>query len=692
MTRRPSPSRPWVSLRRSRWRSRLKRRLPGGHDRHHSAAYGSQPSSLRRTGSPGSRRHGGSREPGGRSSESHQPVGANRQVGSNRSWERTRSRRRPGRRRVAIAAALVVLGAVLVVTGAAAVRTLLHVRASVNSARMLTAQVVAAEPSLSTPAGRAGALGELSRARTELAGAQAEIRSSIPLDMARLVPGLSTQRAALVSLVSDASRATVLGRGLIDAVGHLGGPLQPGRIPLNRLASLQEQTKRTADGLGSLVRPAGGLWSILGAARRTFNTEVGSTSLRLSGASRALGTASQFLGADGPRNYLVAGENNAEMRDQGMVLSYVVLHLQAGGISVGAPGHVDHLQLSKPAPIGIPAGTQAIFGALEPTQVWQSVNAPADFAWSAKAMTAMFAQATGQHVDGVIGADVPALADLLSVTGPVSVPGVPQAVSAASAGDVLLHVLYQQEPTGSQVGRHEEIGAVAAATAKRIEAGGLSTLDLARAVGQAANGRHLQVWSADPRVESSIDAAGVSGSPSAIEPDRTFTVAAENATATKLDYYVRSSVALDVNVDPHGTVVVRGTVTLTNTAPSGQAPSYQLGPDHVNSFRPGDYVARVYWWGPAGSIQAASVAESGLRLNQTPVAVGPGQQRSVHFQTTVVGAVRHGRLTLRLVPQPRLYPANLVVHLNAPGWSVAGATQLTMPWSSTLDLHWGLSP
>ena len=32
-----------------------------------------------------------------------------------------------------------------------------------------------------------------------------------------------------------------------------------------------------------------------------------------------------FLGADGPRTYLIAGENNAEMRDQGAVLSLALM-------------------------------------------------------------------------------------------------------------------------------------------------------------------------------------------------------------------------------------------------------------------------------------------------------------------------------------------------------------------------------
>ncbi len=578
----------------------------------------------------------------------------------------------------------------LVVVVATAVRTVVQVRNSVTTARVLFAQVVEEEPSLSTQPGRLAAIAKLDQARGDLAAAQGQIRSSTSLSLARFVPGLATQRSGLVALVSDANRAAMLGRGLVATVGQLGEAVQPGHVPLEAMVTLRAQAASTSAGLGALVRSPSGLWSSLGDARRTFDSEVTSVSTRLSGASRALGAASLFLGADGPRTYLVAGENNSEMRDQGMVLSYAVLHLDRGAISVGPPGRISDLNLAQPAPVVVPAGTQAIFGGLEPTQLWQSVNAPADFSWSARAMAAMYRQATGKTIDGVVGIDVPALADLLSVTGPVSVSGVGEPVTAADASDLLLHVLYEQEPQGDQVARHEEIGAVAAAAARRIESGTIDTLSLARAVGQAAGGRHLQVWSSDPNVEASIATNGVSGNPAATQADRTFTMAVENATATKLDYYVKDSDVIDVTIDAKGNAVVDSRVIVKNTAPVGQAASYQLGPDHINSFSPGNYVTRIYWWGPAGSTQVASVAESGLRLNQGPLAVAAGQQGEVDFQTIVPGALRRGAFHLRLVPQPRLYPTDLVVHLHAPGWSVTGPANVAMPWASTLDLHWGV--
>ena len=51
---------------------------------------------------------------------------------------------------------------------------------------------------------------------------------------------------------------------------------------------------------------------------------------RLLDAAAAMGVARAFAGAEGERRYFVALQNNAEMRDGGMVLSYAVIHFSRG--------------------------------------------------------------------------------------------------------------------------------------------------------------------------------------------------------------------------------------------------------------------------------------------------------------------------------------------------------------------------
>jgi hypothetical protein len=157
-------------------------------------------------------------------------------------------------------------------------------------------------------------------------------------------------------------------------------------------------------------------------------------------------------------------------------------------------------------------------------------------------------------------------------------------------------------------------------------------------------------------------------------------VAVENATTTKLDFFIRVSISDTVYVTPSGTAQVDTSVTLHNTAPAGQAPSYQLGPDGINSHVVGQYVGRVILWGPRGASQPGSVAESGLRATEVDLSVLPGQSATAQFSSSIPGAVHRGTFHLVFVPQARLFPETLKIHLVgaalAPGSSATARVTL----------------
>jgi len=135
---------------------------------------------------------------------------------------------------------------------------------------------------------------------------------------------------------------------------------------------------------------------------------------------------------------------------------------------------------------------------------------------------------------------------------------------------------------------------------------------------------------------------------------------------------------------------VTTTITMDNTAPVGAAPSYVFGPDYVNTFTPGEYIARVYLWGPRGSTQYGSVAESGLELAQTTQQLDAGQIASVQFSTVIPHAVRNGQLHLVFVPQPRLNPVPLSVHMFGAGVAVRGLAVVHAPLTKTRSYTWSV--
>lgn len=581
---------------------------------------------------------------------------------------------------------------VALILGALALHDGLRAKSHLVGARTSLQRVADDPVALGTPEGRAGSLAQVDSVLATIRSARARVAGSRVLSLAAVVPGLRAQRAGFLQLVDDSAAAAAAGRDLLASVNALAErtQLRDGALPLDGLGELQAQVRIAGEAIGRRAENPGGLWGPLGDARRQFDDAAGSTARRLVEGAEALGAARTFLGSGGSRRYFVALQNNAEMRDQGIVLSYVPMSFRGGRLSIERGGSTNDIPLDRATATPVPEGTQAVFGPARPTQRWTAVNATADFAFSGRAMVDMYRQATGQSVDGVIAVDVPGLAALLRVVGPVPVDGRAEPISAENAGRVLLKELYDGLGVADdQSARKERLADVLRVVGERLITGTRDAVRLGRELGQAAKGGHLRLWSADPEEEAVFERTGLGGGPATSSADRTFHVAVENRSGTKVDYYVKPTVRQDVTLTPQGTAVVRTTVTVDNQAPVNAPSSYQLGPDEFTR-KPGDYLAWVLLWAPAGSTMQAAVPESGLNLANHVTMIEAGERREVTFETIVPDAVRDGRLRLRLVPQPRLEPMTLDVRLEAPGWKVDGAPSWTGPWDSVRTFEWAV--
>ncbi len=592
-------------------------------------------------------------------------------------------------------AVLCVLGLGLVVVAALGYNDLRQVRSNLSGARDTLQQSIDDPRLLRTSDGRAQVRTQIDAAIASLGSARHRVHHSLPLSVVQVVPGLKTQRAGLLTLVDDAGTAAAGASDLLDQIDSLvsRSQLRDGEVPVDGVRELNRDLVLVADRIRPLVRPTSGLWGPVGDARRKFDEVATSSVRRLDQGAEAVKAATTFLGADGDRRYLIAVENNAEMRDQGSVLQYVVVRFSGRRLVFERNGSVADLALTTPAPTPLPPGTEQVFGPIQPTLLWQSVNASADFPLSGRVMSDMYRQTTGQGVDGVIAVDVPGLAALLRVVGPVATPGHAELVSADNVGQILLHDQYEGVAVDApQSARRERLGDVTRGVIDRLTGGSFDAVALGRELGDAAQGGHLRLWSQDASEQDVFVRTGLGGAPAASNPDRTFHMAVENGTATKLDYYVKPSVRQEVELTAQGAAVVRTTVSVDNRAPVDAPPSYAFGPDGVTQAKPGDYVAWMLLWGPAGSTQQGSVGESGLELSQHFVPVAAGQHRELTFETVIPHAVRDGHLELRLVPQARAEPVDLQVHLKAPGWHIGGQpTTWQGPWTKIFSLRWSAS-
>jgi hypothetical protein len=534
----------------------------------------------------------------------------------------------------------------------------------------------------------------IDRAYSDVTQAQHMLNTSPGIFAMWAVPYLHSQRQAVMNLLADVRTVAQSGEKLLATVNELAATSRGTTIALPELRQLHAEIAATQSQLGPMSHQSGGFLPLLppvNAAVQAFDRQDARLVALLSDGNQLSSYAMTFLGGDGPKVYLLAAENNAEMRDQGAVLSYAIVGADGGTFQVGSTSSVGSLSLDSPAPVPMSAGTQKVFGPFNSTQIWQSTNATAAFPWSGRDMQAMYQQATGQHVDGVIALDVPGLSRLLELVGPIQVPGISQTITASNLSTVVLHNLYVGLPNSTQEQRRDDLAGVAKAVVDKMREGHVDVAAFADALANDVAGRHLMAWDSVPTNEATIRKFGGSGAIDTDEPARSFHIAVENASADKLDYYVNVSVAERVLIMRSGDAEVLTTVTLKNSAPAGQPPSYQLGPDYVNSFTPGEYVGLVYLWGPRGADQLASVPESGLRVSEATDALDPQRAGAVQFETTIPDAVRQGRLHLVFIPQSRLVPDQLSIQVQGQGWNIQGPRRVSTTWSKTLSYTWNVT-
>jgi hypothetical protein len=564
-------------------------------------------------------------------------------------------------------------------------------RHNLNSAKAIISQDIGNKALLTTSSGRAELESDLGQVSRDAALANSELTSSESFKILGALPLIHAQRVGVIQLSGDLEQAVQVANNMLHSLTNLVDHSHGTHVSLAALASLQHNVISGHRTMAPLDRSSSGLWGPIATARTTFDREDAKVVRLLSLSAKTIAFARPFLGSAGPQTYLIAGMNNAEMRDSGSVLSLDLLTASGGTFNIEHDSSYATYALSKPAPVTLPTGTQQVFGAYGPTQNWPNTDATADFALSGESMQGMYKAATGQTVDGVIGIDLPGVASILALTGPVSVPGIDQPVDAKNVGDLLLNKEYQGLTVhNSQIERRDKIAATVKAAVNKMKQEHVDIDRFANALSSDVQGRHLMVWSDDPTTERGLGTLDAAGTLTAFNAARTFHLAVENSTADKLDYFVRVGVTMHITLDTQGNAIINTTVLVHNGALAEQAPSYQYGPDGVNSFSPGQYVARVFLWGPMGSTMPGFVDESGLQLVQTHFSLLAQQQDSTSFATVIPHAVVNGRFKLELIPQARLVPDDLTVDVSAPGWSVSGPTHLTTKWGKNLGLSWGV--
>ena len=307
-----------------------------------------------------------------------------------------------------------------------------------------------------------------------------------------------------------------------------------------------------------------------------------------------------LLGADGPRNYLLVFQNNAEtLALGGSAASQTLIHVDNGAISMGSQGNSGTYQNGVAVDVPVDQSAIDLYSSYLVDHVNTSMSRP-DFPTAAKIMRAWWQRDIApDQIDGVISIDPLALSRILVATGPITlVTG--DVLNSENAVSLLLSEVYQRWDSY----KYPELvdgffAAAAGAVFNQVASGQFNMKEMAWALSESAARGSVLVWSEDEKVTDAIAGERVSGVlPTDNVDQTTLGVYFNNSNGSKIDYYTQTSITADaVCTDGSTTFSVKAGLTL----PISQEQAEDL-PRYVQSMTFGTtFRDWIYIYGPPGT-------------------------------------------------------------------------------------------
>lgn len=463
------------------------------------------------------------------------------------------------------------------------------------------------------------------------------------------------------------------------------------------LAALEAVRVPLEDAMATLVRSRRGLdgarspWLVTPVADRL--EELGSRVRSASGSAEtavlALRNAPGLLGADGPRRYFLAVQTPAEARASGgLIGNFGELVAEDGRISLGRFGRIQELNTGgDPASRRItgPADFVRRYSPFKPSLYWQTVTMSPDFPSVAEVIAELYPQSGGSPVDGVISVDPAAFAAFLRLTGPISVEGTDEPLTADNATQVLLHDQYVRFGEEAENSRVDFLDLVSRTVFTRLTSTTLpSPREVADALAPAVAGRHLQLASIHPAEQRFFERIGAAGSVPDVRGDF-LGVVTQNFNGNKIDWFLHRSYDYDATFDPStGATSATLEITLRNDAPDDGLPRSVIGfggfaapGQPVTDFGENLLLLSVYSPLELTSmtvddgqvLEVSSQNELGRRVYSALVSVTSKSTRTVAVR--LAGRVEPGDYRLDVLRQPTVRPDAAALSVTVPsGWEL----------------------
>ncbi|MEW6471652.1 MAG: DUF4012 domain-containing protein [Actinomycetota bacterium] len=595
-----------------------------------------------------------------------------------------RRSRRSTRRRSWIAAG-VLAGAAVVFSGACAL-------AAAGAASDVRAGIDAGKDGLS--AARDGdvpkatghfdrAADAFGRARTDLGRWWVRPALAVPV-VAHQLRAVRTLSAAGQELAGAAASASA-------ELDLKGLRLQQGAVDLvavDRAAVALSSARRALERAGAEVEEARSPWLVppLADAADDLDGRMAEARRDVGTAADVLEVAAPMLGRDGPRRWFLAVVTPAENRGSGGLVGNIAMITATAGklelVDVERVARLNEAVDDEAAARVLPRIYAEAYEAWNVPAKLQNATVVADFPTAAEALESVQPLAGRGEVDGTISVDPLAVAALLEVIGPVRVPSWPVPISAKNAASVLFHEQYVALP---EAAREDFLGQALAAVWVRATTGDLpSPAALARALGPAVKGRHIQFHSRRAAEQAALGRLGADGALRYAGADHLGLVT-DNASQSKIDWFLRRALDYRVRYNPgSGSVEATATVTLSNDAPATGLPSYVLGGlvappgfsrQIVQLYTPFELTAATVDGRPPPAAALRSLGRAGNWAHELDVAIPPGSTMKIELRLKGALTGQPKRWTLDVARQAAVRPDQVTVTLEVTdGWSIDGGS------------------
>jgi hypothetical protein len=388
-------------------------------------------------------------------------------------------------------------------------------------------------------------------------------------------------------------------------------------------------------------------------------------------ADRALQVLPTMLGRDGPKNYLLVFQNNAELRATGGLPGAIsVVSADDGELSLNRQATAVDLGEAPEPVLPLTPAEREIYGPQLGTY-FLDANFTPSFPRAAELMRARWEQTFDERVDGVIAVDPVAVSYLLGATGSVTVG--PTRLTQANVVDNLVHQIYALvDDTDEQ----DELFKLAARTVfDKVVDGGAPPQGVLEALARGGSEHRLLVHSFDDAVQEQILTSVVAGAhtdPAADGPQVGLYL--NDNTGAKMSYFLRTVASAEATSCTDGVQTVAGVVRFASEAPLDAAtslPTYVTGGGRYG-IDPGYQVVALRLYGPVGGTidevtldgevvkRPEIVDHDGRPVTTLYPFLGPQESSEIGW-TVTSGAGQAGDVALSVTPgiEPRDHSATV---------------------------------